>query len=293
MAGFAEEMAKRMVNKTITALEQTKNKVIETVKTRIHGIQNNININEQTLAQYYKDLETANRELLGYVTTPFAVDANLSDFLLKNKSIKIMQLLNSNTGVRVQFTTPIMNWNKKDVEMYFKNPNQETYLNHPEWFAEAMKMIFLDEKYRLLTTTVVDMPLMVNTMQFSTKTSPTGTYGNPHFTEYNCYRSSRNEYNKAIANNDYVRGFSIILAATATLVFTDSSVIHRMVNHFRESDEHYYQMLQDTESGMICSFKELKDHIQNKPKEVKKSTKAAKEPETATTETENAPMPIF
>jgi hypothetical protein len=267
MKNFIAMLAKRNINKLFTTLDSQKNKVIKQLESSITAIQQTIDSYHQELSAKYEELEDTRRSLADYVVNPFTIDPNLRSFLEKSTTIKILKVIDNNNIVQTQFTTPIMNWNKQDVEMYFKHDprTQETYLNNPDWFAEIMKKIFIDEEYQILCTTVVDMP-MINQRNaddvFATEHSPEGTYGNPHFTDFNCYRASRGAYIKAIVANDYVRAFSIILAATATLVFTDSAVIRHMAEHMKEHGSAYNKkIIKNMQTGEIISIKNLRERL--------------------------------
>jgi hypothetical protein len=233
---YIEEAYKRNIDKLFTALETQKSRTIKQLENDVNSINNTIDDYLRSLAGKYEELEKRQRSLAGYLLNPFVIDENLHQFLEKSKNIRILNVNGDQNYMQMQFTTPIMNWNKQDVEMFFKhNPKvQQTYLNNPGWFAEIIRKIFIDEEYQIICTTTVSMPILNKGNSediWHTDHPHDDTFGNPHFTEYNCYRSSRNAYIQAISSNDYVRAISIILAATATLVFTDSAVINRMAAH--------------------------------------------------------------
>jgi hypothetical protein len=288
---FIAGQYKRNINKLFTTLDTQKGKVIKQLETNITAIQQTIDSYHQELSAKYEELEQTRRNLTGYVTNPFTIDQNLRPFLEKSTTIKILKVIGDNNLVQTQFTTPIMNWNKQDVEMYFKYNahDHETYLNNPGWFAEIMKKIFIDEEYQVLCTTVVNMPILNQRNAediFATERSPEGTYGNPHFTDFNCYRSSRGAYLKAVIANDYVRAFSIIMAATATLVFTDSAVIRHMAEHMKEHGSAYNkQIVRNMQTGEIISIKILRERLA-----AAKQTPAT--PATATTPDPHMPINI-
>jgi hypothetical protein len=266
-------------------LESEKGKYAQKLEHNINSVKSQIHEYEQSIINRMDELQVYQRELTGYLTAPFVIDPDLRNFLEKSQSIKILAIIDNNYGAKVQFTTPVMNWNKKDVEMYFKHTalEHETFFNNPFWFGEIIQKIFIEEEYRLLCTTVVNMPIIhrSNNDRWSTDSSPEGTYGNPHFTEYNCYESSRDAYAKAITSNDYTRGFSIILAATATLVFTDSSVMRRMSGHLKEGGTAYNKkIIQHVASGEIFSMKELRE----KYSKTTEPTETPVEPEVPTAE---------
>jgi hypothetical protein len=179
--------------------------------------------------------------------------SELENFLLKNKNITFDPDMGGSYAI-IGITTPIMNYVVKDVEAYFKHPDRTTYLNNPAWFAQLIKDTFIEEKYRVITTTFIRIKWGGAIDGLSNRN---GCYGNPHISRANCFASTKNTCYKLMKKGDMIGIINALTSACATLVFTDSTIISRFASELKE-EFHNHTILQNTATGEMISPAEYK-----------------------------------
>ena len=247
LAVLEEQLKEKTANAAELASMHVKNQI-----ERVEQLYRDISIEEETL-------QTLRAQHLGLTLTPQTIDPGALNFIKNNRNLKLIDCNKYYSLWEVK--TPITNYNVKDVEMYFKREERNP-LNSPSWFASLITDTFIEEKYKLLTTTQVQINWR-DTTNWAISADTNNCLGNPHLTQFNCAGAAKNAMKKAFETGDVVQAYSILIAACATITFTDSIVIDRLAHDLKERA---YQCLifQDTETGEIISAKTYKERFDAK-----------------------------
>lgn len=203
-------------------------------------------------------LQMLRKQLLAASLSPPEIDEDAIKFLSRSKHISILNCDTHSVAWRIE--TPLVNYIKKDVEMYFKRP-ERNILNSPDWFADLIKKTFLEEKYEIQTITHLHME-WANVTRWSVEQDTTGRIGNPHMTNYNCFPSTKNEIKKAVDKGDILQMCNLLIAACATLTFTDSTVVNRFAQNLQGRATE--KVFKNTETGELISTKDYKEIFNEK-----------------------------
>ena len=237
-----EDFEKNVKNITNRALRETRN-ALNHKKARLEEY-------TRSIQDQLEEIERLQRLELGYLHSEGPDLRALHHFLKNNKNISLVTTTEQHAVWDVQ--TPILNYNKKDVEMYFKN--EGTILNDNGPFAHVIRETFINEKYRLLTKQRIYMP-WENASWNADRDTPE-RHGNQHITAYNCYTNCKISIKKALTNNDLILACNLIISTCATFTFTDHPVVTAMVDklkgmHFKTP------LFQEVETGTLYSLEEL------------------------------------
>ena len=247
LTALEEQLKRKTANAAEIASTHVKNQL-----QRVEQLYRDISIEEETL-------QTLRAQHLGLTLTPQTIDPGALNFIKNNRNLELLECNGYYSLWEVK--TPITNYNVKDVEMYFKRAERNP-LNSPDWFASLITNTFIEEKYKLLTTTQVQINWS-DTTNWTISSDTNNCLGNPHLTHFNCAGAAKNAMKNAFATGDIVQAYSILIAACATITFTDSIVIERFAQDLKEKA---YQCLifQDTETGEIISAKTYKERFNAK-----------------------------
>lgn len=184
-------------------------------------VQNMLN----NIEDYKNRIKEAQALLLGYALGESEVDTSVVEMLRNMNNVNLISVNDNCFTIRV--TTPVLYYNLKDVQMYYKRNQINMVTQHP-WMAELIKRTFIERKYQLITTTDVYCPWNPQT-QRSKSSAVTGAFPNPHMFWYQCYSQAISQYNNAIRNNNWQTAINAFIAACASITFTDSTVIQRTI----------------------------------------------------------------
>ena len=226
---------------------------------QITSLRNDIGTLERNIRNYYDQVQSWDQQLqdkmrmvTGIELIGISIDTSVIDFLKNTKVIKIQDC--NNDYVVFQVKTPITNYIKQDMESYYKHSNTNFVTERP-WVASLMKEVFIDEKYQLVYTTTITVPLNLSNNQWQVSPNNKSHTGNPHLTHYECYSAARNLMNKFIQEGRILDMINQLIATCASLNVVDNSVMHRLIDEISidSYDAHYHNIIQNIETGEFLS----------------------------------------
>ena len=245
----------RILAKLTSALSNTANKQKILIEREIENLQKTVEQNINYNRNYLNQIKTKQATL-------FAMEIQGSEdfitpFLQFIKNCKGLRIRDINQDyLYTTITTPVRYYHTSDVEAYFKR-DVENSLNDKGWFANLIKDTFIEEKYKLIFTTNLDLPLNPDVNSSFYVNQDTGYIANPHMLYYNCFTQAKSQYWEALRNQNLVLCVNTMIAACASLTFTDATVISRFAGLIRAGDNHTVKCFIDNE-GNEFSAKEYK-----------------------------------
>ena len=188
----------------------------------------------------------------------------LKNALERCRNVQLADVTNDGCMI-LHIKTPISNYRRADVEMWYKHPESVNSVTRRPAVAKVLKELFLDnpDKYQLLVETRVNVPIAAG--RSWNRTAQVNEMANPHIKYFNCFRQSQLEADKALAKHDYDTAIAIIISACSTITFTDSTVVSRMVDCMSDmmatnNQEHCIKIL---ETGECITLNEFQNYINN------------------------------
>lgn len=229
-----------------------------------HEIANCNNSIESVLADFERlqnQRMALQQRLNGAKLEPAKADDACIAFLRKNKGCTLTQVVDNRMVLDI--VTPLKSFADRDVAMYFRNPDRLNSVTQYQDTEKIIRACFLDKTHTLICGTRVYMPLSGNPNSWSTPKNVSGYMGNPHMTHFNCFSATRIAINKTIVtNNDYLTAINMLIAACATIVFTDGAVIGAFSRDLHSMDD-TIKVFKDNVTNELCSKRELLQKIQD------------------------------
>lgn len=234
---------------------------ISAIEQEITNCNNSIEVILKDFERMQNQRTALQQRLNGAKLEPAKADDACIAFLRKNKGCTLTQVVNNRMVLDI--VTPLKSFADRDVAMYFRYPDR---LNSVTQYRDTEKIIracFLDKTHTLICGTRVYMPLSGNTNGWPAPHDVPGYMGNPHMTHFNCFSATRIAINKTIVkNNDYLTAINMLIAACATIVFTDGAVISAFSRDLHSMDD-TIKVFKDNATNELCSKRELLQKIQD------------------------------
>lgn len=262
----------RTRQKQAAALEQllecSKNEEINNIKRKINEYKDRIN-------NYFNDIEQANVMMRKYEGKLLRVEQDPElkskiqeafEYASKSKLISDFKIEPRNKTIQFKINAPIRYFDPEYAKALFKNlADSGNYKksNDLKVFKEMFSKLFLEDKYTLYCTTLVQMMLYYNedtplTYRLGQRGSTNEmTYiGQPHLDGYNCLGNNKIEAKKACMEFDILGLMTVLTTSAQNFNLTDSAVF----NHFKEQMMYYTpskKTIRDNETGEWYSFDDL------------------------------------
>ena len=219
-----------LAEKEQIALENFKKLMLNSMKGQANALHEMI-VNQQShINSLYESVRAEEEKLykvqLQYTATqllPATIDEQAVNLLKTSSTIKLLNC-DSNYAY-LQVKVPITNYNIKDVEMWYKHPDQLNAVTQTPWLAQLIKETFIDGKYQMILTTNVDMPWTSN-VQWHVAADNSTQMGNPHLTRYKCFSQTQNTVAKYLREGKVLMALNAIIACCASITFTDAAVVN-------------------------------------------------------------------
>lgn len=206
---------------------------------------------QDSLLQQAAELADQCREYLRLIAAaeliPETRDDGTKAFLQKTNTVQLLYC--DEYKASFLFTTPITNYVQKDVGMYFKRA-EDNALNNPAWLADLIKDTFLEQKYQLITKTVIDVTW--DNADYRCYRNKDNEFGNPHHIHFNCFSETRYAANQCIQDGEVLQALNILLASCATITFTDTAVTRRLAGDIIDTS-HNEAFIKDLTTGELIS----------------------------------------
>ena len=126
-----------------------------------------------------------------------------------------------------------------------------------KYVAHAIKRIFIDEEYSLMTKTRVSVAFAGTATRAGYDIPGNPYMQNPHLREYYWFSIARNEAHKAMTQQNYIAAIAQISTACGTLTFTDGTVMGRFANYMKDAASTDKKLIKNNETGELISIREL------------------------------------
>ena len=261
---FIELQSRTLWSRLQVAQNTAKAQEIKAVTDRITGYNRSLQSYEES---YRRTLDAIQQEELRLTTLKTVPDANvepLKNAIERCRNVQLADVTNDGCMV-LHIKTPISNYRRADVEMWYKHPDSVNSVTRRPAVAQVIKELFLDnpDKYQLLVETRVNVPIAAG--RNWNRTSQVNEMANPHIKYFNCFRQSQLEADKALAKRDYDTAIAIVISACSTITFTDSTVVSRMVNCMSDmmATNNQERCIKILETGECITLNEFQNRINN------------------------------
>ena len=226
---FIELQSRTLWSRLQIAQNTAKTQEIKAITDRLTGYNRNLQSYEESYRRTLEAIQQTELHLTTLKTMPDADIEPLKNTIERCKNVQLADVTNDGCMV-LHIKTPISNYRRADVEMWYKHPDSVNSVTRRPAVAKIIKELFLDnpDKYQLLVETRVNVPIAAG--RNWNRTSQVNEMANPHIKYFNCFRQSQLEADKALAKRDYDTAIAIIISACSTITFTDSTVVSRMVD---------------------------------------------------------------
>ena len=226
---------KKRIEKVFDKLEHN---LKNNAQNRVTNIKNEIKRTEDTLNQYYKQLQTA----MLFESTAEIPDVELiMPFLINNKDVTNIKIFNNKLYLKI---IGEVDYDKKEIKKVIKH--QSDYIN---WLFTHPKIHLHWESNCVLD--IVDCTVN-NTDLYEYSFIP-----NTHWKHYDCFGDNRHIIQKALNEKDYLTVFSKTITAAYQLNVYDMTVLNRLLvdisNYYTELKTFYHEEL-----DKFMSYEELK-----------------------------------
>ena len=262
----------REKQKQATALEQlleySKNEEINNIKREINSCKNKI-------IDYFNNIEQTNIQMRKYEGKLLRIeqDPALKDkiqeafeYASKSKLISGFKIDPRNKAIQFKINAPIRYFDPEYAKALFKNLEDKGDCkrhNDLKVFKEMFSKLFLEDKYTLYCTTLVQMILYYNEdtpltyrLEQRGNTNEMTYIGQPHLDGYNCLGNNKIEAKKACMEFDMLGLMTVLTTSAQNFNLTDSAVFR----HFKEQIIEYTpnkKTIRDNETGEWYSFDDL------------------------------------
>jgi len=177
-----------------------------------------------------------------------------------------------NSRARFEITTPIANYRRKDAAMWVKADKTKASngVNEHDITRTVFTEVFDKRKYEMLTTTIIEIDFANQRINGKSDLNEGGNrtvIGNQHISRYDCFTSSKKEALKAMLNEDYAMMLAQIIAACATMTFTDTPVVSELAQVLRNQGK-TIKTFRNLETKEIVSAEDILATVQAEEKVV-------------------------
>lgn len=249
-------------------LEYSKQEEINNIKREINRCKDRIN-------NYFSDIEQANTQMRKYEGRLLRMEQDpelkgniqeAMEYANKSKLITDFKIEPRNKTIQFKVDAPIRYFDPEYAKALFKNlVDNGTYKRHNDLkvFKEMFSKLFLEDKYTLYCTTLVQMILYTSEdtpltyrLEQRGNTSEMTYIGQPHLDGYNCLGNNKIEAKKACNEFDMLGLMTVLTTSAQNFNLTDSAVF----GHFKEQIMYYTpskKTIRDNETGEWYSFDDL------------------------------------
>ena len=237
-------------------------------ETQKQALQYDIETKQQRIRDYYRSIQQIEDQIKQIQLNKLALE--LSPAVVDEQAIALLKrgnpiVLNScnDTWANFTITTPITNYNIKDVEMWYKHPETTNAVLRSPWLAKLIHECFIEEKYQAILTTTVAMPWNCNDYSWDVDSDDTTHTGNPHLTRYQCFSQTQNAIANFLREGKVLQALNALIACCASIAFTDSSVVEYFTRHLMTNGLHQ-KIFKNLETGEIFSPNDYKKAFEAK-----------------------------
>ena len=264
LAAFVELQSRTLWSRLQTAQNTAKAQEIKAVTDRLTGYNRNLQSYEENYRRTLDAIQQEEMHLTTLKTMPDADIEPLKNALERCQNVQLADVTNDGCMI-LHIKTPISNYRRADVEMWYKHPESVNSVTRRPAVAKVLKELFLDnpDKYQLLVETRVSVPIAAG--RNWNRTQQVNEMANPHIKYFNCFRQSQLEADKALAKRDYDTAIAIIISACSTITFTDSTVVSRMVDCMSDmmATNNQERCIKILETGECVTLNEFQNRINN------------------------------
>lgn len=249
-------------------LEYSKQEEINNIKREINRCKDRIN-------SYFNDIEQANTQMRKYEGKLLRIEQDpklkgsiqeAMEYANKSKLITDFKIEPRSKTIQFKVDAPIRYFDPEYAKALFKNlADNGTYKRHNDLkvFKEMFSKLFLEDKYTLYCTTLVQMILYTSEdtpltyrLEQRGNTNEMTYIGQPHLDGYNCLGNNKIEAKKACNEFDMLGLMTVLTTSAQNFNLTDSAVF----GHFKEQIMYYTpdkKTIRDNETGEWYSFDDL------------------------------------
>ena len=244
----------REIEKVELTLKTMGSKQINALTTEINNLRSRSNDYYRQAMQCDTVLANKQRQLTGLEIMGVTIDTAALNFLKTTKKIQILSVDDSRLKCKV--TTPITNFTPQDMESYYHNTTND--VTRTPWIAALLKEIFIDEKYQMVCTTIMTVPLAED---YAWAVEPDGQLytGNPHLTGFECFTPARNAMNAFLQQGRILDMLNQLIATCASFNVVDGSVMRYLISNLKTGYSHNHKILLNVETGEMLTPAEYKD----------------------------------
>lgn len=231
------------------------------IENELNSCNSSIEATLEHFAQLQNQRTALQQRLNGAKLEPAKADDACIAFLRKNQGCTLTQVVDNRMVLDI--VTPLKSFADRDVAIYFRHTDRLNSVTQYQDTEKIVRACFLDKTHTLICGTRVYMPLNGNPNGWPTPKDVPGYMGNPHMTHFNCFSATRIAINKTIVeNNDYLTAINMLIAACATIVFTDGAVIGAFSRDLHSMND-TIKVFKDNATNELCSKRELLQKIQD------------------------------
>ena len=264
LATFIELQSRTLWSRLQTAQNTAKAQEIKAVTDRLTGYNRSLQSYEESYRRTLDAIQQEEMHLTTLKTMPDADIEPLKNALERCRNVQLADVTNDGCMV-LHIKTPISNYRRADVEMWYKHPDSVNSVTRRPAVAKIIKELFLDnpDKYQLLVETRVNVPIAAG--RNWNRTSQVNEMANPHIKYFNCFRQSQLEADKALAKRDYDTAIAIVISACSTITFTDSTVVSRLVDCMNDmmATNNQERCIKILETSECITLNEFQNRINN------------------------------
>lgn len=256
-------------NKIAAKLTQCATSDLNEAERRQSNAKSQVDSALRSYQQYLQEFVEAEKNLLRFQTEEIKTDLSLIDYLKKANNITVVQQQPSDF-LRLEISTPITNFREEDLKSWYRRAVANSITCRPE-LAALLYDALINHKYQLIVKTRVSMPYQRN--QHSWAMNQADLYiGNPHLIHYNCWHNTQRQADAALLRGDFISAINYVIAACATITFTDSTVVNALMGDLATYTEQPCWL--DTEGNMLSTRtleQKYKDFLNNNGPEIVKA----------------------
>ena len=252
---YTDSQKDRVYAKLSEIIKHKQDGRITSLKQNITNTQGTIETVLSNLRNYQDALQKYQEQLTGIMTIPAQDDTQLIDFLKNNKVCKLITV--QDNRLVFDIIAPIRSYADRDVQIWFKHPEQQNTISRYANLSTLVKACFIDKEYTMYCGTRVYLPIDGSTSNWGRCQTMSNWMGNPHLVHYNCFGETRSAVQHSIrADGNFLAAINQTIAACSTLVFTDSTVIEAFSADMRGNFANY-KLFKDNKTGDMLSMNEI------------------------------------
>lgn len=250
-------------------LEYTRKERVSEIQRHISSLKSSIKGYEDNIRKCYEEQRDAEGQLLRIEDDPElkAKIIEAMEYSQKSKLISKMNIQAQNKTIQVVIDAPIRYFDPEYAKALYRNMTSDGEISKKsdkKIFKELFKGLFIDDKYTLCCSTVINVMLYSDRSSnrpidfaVNRKTEQEVTYlTQPHLNGYSCFGNNKIEAYKACEKFDLLGLLTVFTTSAQNLNLTDSTVF----SHFREQLLSYgatKKTIKNNETGEMFSFNEF------------------------------------